>query len=151
MIFLKILFQHQNCLLMTRLFFSTVFDVNKSSMDLNKDLTTIKNWAFQWRMTSNPDSNKQATEVIFSRKRKPVNHPALYFNNSPVASAPLQKHLGLLLDEKLTFGHHLNNKISEANKGIGLIKRLYQYLHRKSLLTIYKSFIRPHLDYCDII
>ena len=47
--------------------FSTVFDVNKSSMDLNKDLTTIKNWAFQWRMAFNPDPNKQATEIIFSR------------------------------------------------------------------------------------
>ena len=36
-------------------------------------------------------------------------------------------------------------------KGIGLIKRLYYYLPRKSLLTIYRSFIRPHLDYCDVI
>ena len=50
-----------------------------------------------------------------------------------------------------TFSHHLNEKISEANKGIGLIKRLYNYLPRKSLLTIYKSFIRRHLDYGDII
>ena len=36
-------------------------------------------------------------------------------------------------------------------KGIGLIKRLYYYLPRKSLLTIYRSFIRPHIDYCDVI
>ena len=39
----------------------------------------------------------------------------------------------------------------KANKGIGIIKRLSNTLPRKSLLTIYKSFIRPHLDYCDII
>ena len=31
------------------------------------------------------------------------------------------------------------------------MKRLSNTLPRKSLLTIYKSFIRPHLDYCDII
>ena len=45
----------------------------------------------------------------------------------------------------------MNEKISKANKGIGLIRRLYSYLPRKSLLNIYKSFIRPHLDYGDVI
>ena len=91
------------------------------------------------------------TDVNASHKRNPVNHPVLLFNDLPIASAPIQKHLGLILDEKLTFAHHLNEKISKANKGIGLLKRLYYYLPRKSLLTIYKSFIRPHLDYCDVI
>ena len=131
--------------------FSTVYESTSSSVNLNKDLSTIKNWAFQWKMAFNPDPNKQATEVIFSRKRKPVNHPILYFNNSPVTVAPFQKHLGLILDEKLTFGHHLNEKISKANKGIGLIKRLHSFLPQKFLLVIYKSFVRPHLDYGDVI
>ena len=73
------------------------------------------------------------------------------FNDLPIVSAPMLKHLGLIIDEKLTFFYHLNGKISKANKVIGLIKRLYHYLPRKSLLTIYKSFIRSHLHYCDII
>ena len=131
--------------------FSTVVDIAKTSEDLNQDLSTVKNWAFQWKMAFNPDPNKQATEVIFSHKKKPQSHPILYFNDSPVASSSCQKHLGLILDEKLTFGNHLNEKISKANKGIGLIKRLYKYLPRKSLRAIYTSFVRPHLDYCDII
>ena len=42
-------------------------------------------------------------------------------------------------------------EISKANKGIGIIKRLSHTLPRKYLITIYKSFIRPHLDYCDVI
>ena len=127
--------------------YSTVFNTNKSSEDLNRDLLTINNWAFQWKMSFNPDPNKQATEVILSRKRKTTNHPSLYFN----ASAAFHKHLGLILDEKLTFRYHLSEKISKTNKGIGLIKRLYFHLPRKSLLSIYKSFIRPHLDYGDVI
>ena len=131
--------------------FSTVFDITKSGEDLNQDLTTVTNWAFQWKMSFNPDPNKQAAEVIFSRKKKPHSHPSLYFNDSPVTSLPSQKHLGLILDKKLIFDQHLKEKISKANKGIGLIKRLHAYLPRKSLLTIYFSFVRPHLDYCDII
>ena len=44
--------------------FSTVFDIKNSSEDLNRDFLTINNCAFQWKMSFNPDPNKQATEVI---------------------------------------------------------------------------------------
>ena len=46
---------------------------------------------------------------------------------------------------------HVDGKIAKANQGISVIKRLCNYMQRKILLQIYKSFIRPHLDYCDII
>ena len=36
-------------------------------------------------------------------------------------------------------------------KGIGLLRKLRSILTRTSLLTIYKSFIRPHLDYDDVV
>ena len=36
-------------------------------------------------------------------------------------------------------------------KGICIIKTLSNVLPRKSLITIYKSFVRPHLDYGDLI
>ena len=36
-------------------------------------------------------------------------------------------------------------------KGICIIKKLGNVLPRKSLITIYKSFVRPHLDYVDLI
>ena len=41
--------------------------------------------------------------------------------------------------------------MTKAMKGIGVIKRLSKMLPRHSLLTIYKSFVRPHLDYGDIL
>ena len=54
-------------------------------------------------------------------------------------------------DKKLTFGEHLNKVESKVNKTIGIICKLQNVLPRSALLTIYKSFIRPHLDYGDII
>ena len=98
-------------------------------------------------MIFNPDLSKQAQEVIFSRKTNKISHPTTTFNTVPVARTSCQKHLGLHLDEKLNFSQHINIKNSKANKGIGTIKRLSHILPRKSLLTIYKSFIGPHLDY----
>ena len=51
------------------------------------------------------------------------------------------------LDEALDFNHHIDEKIAQANKGIELIRKLALVLPRQSLITIYKFFIRPHLDY----
>ena len=62
-----------------------------------------------------------------------------------------QKHLGINLDEELTFKHHINEKINKANKGIGIIRKLNNILPRSALLTICRSFIRPHLAYGDVI
>ena len=62
-------------------------------------------------MSFNPDLSKQAQEVIFSRKINKVCHPPLLFNNSTVQQISSQKHLGIHLDEELTFKHHINKKI----------------------------------------
>ena len=77
--------------------------------------------------------------MIFSRKASRVDHPVVTFNNSPVARTPCQKHLGLYLDERLNFSHHIKEKISKACKGIGVIRNLHYILPRHSLLTIYKE------------
>ena len=52
---------------------------------------------------------------------------------------------------KLNFKLHTKEKISKAMKGIGIIRKLSNVLPIKSLITIYKSFVRPHLDYGDLI
>ena len=114
-------------------------------------LVRISEWACQWKMSFNPDPKKQAVEGCFTQKQKNTLLPDLIFNNAPVSSAYSTKHLGLFLDKRLPFYHHLKEKLFIANRGIGLITRLRKYIPRKTLLRIYKSFVRPHLDYGDII
>ena len=57
-----------------------------------------------------------------------------------------QKHLGLYLDQKLNFNKHINGKISKAQKGISVIKKLHMS-PRNVLLTVYQSFVWSHLDF----
>ena len=45
-------------------FFSVVHDVNTSAKELNDDLKKVNDWAFEWKMSFNPDPSKQAQEVI---------------------------------------------------------------------------------------
>ena len=131
--------------------FSIVNCVNTSASTLNSDLLKIQDWAYQWKMSFNPDRTKQAQEIIFSRKKNATTHPPLFFNNSEIKLSSNQKHLGLTLDSKLSFNEHINDKIHQANKGVGLLRKLQTILSCNSLLTIYKSFIRPLHDYADVI
>ena len=57
----------------------------------------------------------------------------------------------MLLDAELDFQGDLKNIFSKVNKTIGLLRKLHNALPRLPFLTIYKSFIRPHLDYGNII
>ena len=102
-------------------------------------------------MSFNPDPSKQTQEVIFSKKTKKEYHTPLAFNNNNVSETNSQKHLGVALDNSLSFENHLKMILNKVNKTIGLLCKLQNMLPRSSLLTIYKSFIRPHLDYGDII
>ena len=51
-----------------KILFSVVNDPNTSANELNKDLELISEWAYKWKMYFNPGKNKQAQEVVFSRK-----------------------------------------------------------------------------------
>ena len=131
--------------------FSVVHNVNTTPNELNDDLVKISGWAYQWKMSFNSDPSKQAQEAIFSRKTKKDFHPPLAFNNNNVLETDLQKPLGIVLNSRLSFEDHLKMILNQANKTIGLLRKLHNILPRSALLTIYKSFIRPHLDYGDII
>ena len=102
-------------------------------------------------MIFSPDPNKQAQEVIFTRKSKNMRHPPLIFNKSKVFQSTTQKHLGLILDNRLSFQEYLTAMGAKVSRSIALLRKLQHGLPRQVLITIYKSFIRPYLDYGDIL
>ena len=131
--------------------FLRVVDVHMCHQIMKKDLGTITSWAYQWKMKFNPDISKQAIEVIFTQKRSKPYHPPMSFNNVPVKRECDTKHLGVILDDKLNFRKHISEKIKTANKGLGLLKFLSRYATRDKLSLMYKMYVRPHLDYGDVI
>ena len=122
----------------TSLFF-VVNDINTSASDLNEDLEKIGNWPFKWKMNFNPGPNKQAQEIIFSRKKTASLHP--------LKSTQIHKHLGMMLDSNLSYEHRIKSILNKVNKTIGLSRKFQLILPRHSLITIYKTCFRPHLGY----
>ena len=102
-------------------------------------------------MKFNPDPNKQAQEVNFSNRINKDSSVSITFNNSTVETISSQKHLELILDEQLNLNENLESHINKCYRIIGFLKWLSNQLPRDALLRIYKSFVRSHLDYGDIV
>ena len=56
----------------------------------------------------------------------------------------------MILNSKLSYENHRQSVFSRVNKTIGLLRTSQPTVLRKSV-TIYKSFIRPDLNYGDVI
>ncbi len=93
-------------------------------------------------MSFNPDISKPPIEILFSTKNVKPFHPPLFFNRIMVNSVDEHKHIGLILDKKLTFQSHVKESIKKANKGIGIMRFMSKYVLRSSLEKMYKSYVR---------
>ena len=82
--------------------FTRAEGVDLTHENLVKDLQTITNWAYQWKIVFNPDITKQAIEAIFSVKRKKPVHPELEDHT---------KHLGVYLESGLSFSKHIRGAV----------------------------------------
>ena len=71
-------------------------------------------------MNFNADPNKQTQGIIFSGKKTASLHPVVFFDNKPVISTQIYKHLGMKLDSNLRYEHHVKSILNKFNKTIGL-------------------------------
>ena len=78
-------------------------------------------------------------------------HPSLYMNGVQVSPSSDHKHLGLLLSGNGTWQSHIEYMKAKALKRINTMRKLKFEPDRKALETIYLSFIRPILEYADIV
>ena len=61
------------------------------------------------------------------------------------------RELGVVVDTDLKFRQHISNSINKANRITGLIRRTFLNVSRKSFRKLYKTLIRPHLEYGNIV
>ena len=60
-----------------------------------------------------------------------------------IANTMEEKDLGIIIDNKLNFQNHIN----KANQKLGLINRSFKYMDKDMFLQLFKSLVRPHLEY----
>ena len=91
-----------------------------------------------------PDIIKELQEAYFllqTSKAKSLNISLVHASQT----------LRMFLDCKLDFKEHVQNVLNTVSKTIGLLDKFKKISSRPPLITIYNSFIKPYLDYGDII
>ena len=79
-------------------------------------------------------------------------NPTTYTVNSgqetiEISKVTCEKDLGVIIDQALNFSKHISTKVSEANQNLGIIFRTFTYMDTDMFLNLYKSIVRPHIEY----
>ena len=115
---------------------------------INNDLAKITRWAGMWLVSFNAE---KTYSVLISRKINKPNHPPLYMLDQQITEVDSHKHLGVYFSNDCSWHRHINYIKDKAWSRINIMRKLKFKLDRKSLETIYLTFIRPILEYGDVV
>ena len=115
---------------------------------LNSDILRITQWAEQWLVSFNPIKTES---LLISRKLLKPYHPPLVMLNQHILEVEQHKHLGLILSNDGSWHSHINLTVQKAWRRINIMRKLKFCIDRKSLETIYLSFVRPLIEYADVV
>ena len=81
-------------------------------------------------------------------KRNSTSYMYTFHNLEQVSE---EKDLGVIVDEKLNFYSHIEEKIKKANQMLGIIRSTFKYIDCTILNLLYKTLVRPHLEYASSV
>ena len=113
---------------------------------LQRDINAISTWASSNFMKFNESKCKF---MLVSRKRNPtISTFPLMLNGLKLETVSTFKYLGVMLSSDMSWLHHIEGVCSKARKILGLIyRRFYQHADSRTLIHLYTTLIRPHLEY----
>jgi len=74
--------------------------------------------------------------------------PKFAFNDFPVTKVSTAKSLGVIIDDNLDWGSHIENIIKKVSYGIGAMKQVRHLIPQAAVYLIYRSLVLPHFNYC---
>ena len=99
-------------------------------------------------MIVNPDK----FQVILLDKRGSDNtNIELKIGNEKIKSTSSVKLLGVHIDDKLNFNHHINKLCKSAGNQLNALTRLKSFLGLKERVVLVNSFIYSNFDYCPLV
>ena len=125
----------------------TTADIDIVQLSLQHDLDEIYKYGQEWAITFN---TKKTIQRTFSHRHQHT-PPALTFGGDAIPIHDSHTHLGLTFSTDLHFHQHVNAICNKVHKTLSPLYPIAQYVPRNILDQIYKTYIRPHFDYCDAV
>ena len=125
----------------------TTTDLKEVQLSLQRDLNEIHKYGKDWAITFNTTKTIQQT---FSRRQNNT-PPTLIFGDDTIPIHDTHTHLGMTFSQDLRFHQHINTTCKKVQRTLSPLFPIAQYIPRPILDQIYKTYIRPHFDYCDTV
>ena len=124
--------------------FRSIRSVNDNGV-LQNDLDKLSEWSERWQL---PFNTGKCKSLHIGKKNK---HRIYEMNGQQLDQVKEEKDLGVLIDDELKFHKQTATAIKTANRVLGVVKKSFSYFDDRNLPLIYKSLIRPHLEYGNIV
>lgn len=131
---------------------SIFFNLNKNNNNkdlINEDLEAINIWFKSNKLSLNPNKTKY---IIFRSRQKPLPKDiTITIDKIQISQVTEIKFLGIILNEHLDWGPHINMIRLKISKSIGIICHIKRLINISLLITLYNSLILPYLMYCNVL
>ncbi len=130
---------------------NTVEILKKQHRDIQTSLDNAYSWAVDWKMILSPAKSSAITFRHPNKRRFPGT--CFTLNGTQIPFSPKMRYLGLILDSSLSYKDHVMYVFGKGMKRLGLLTFLCNQGKSKpsysSYLTLYKTILRPVLDYAS--
>ena len=129
-----------------------MYNNSENAQVLQRDLDALQEWSNKWQLFFNTTKCK----VIHVGKKNAQFKYKMDAGTGVDDISELQvcdneKDLGVIFDNKLSFDLHIQTAINKANSRIGIIRRSFDFLDKEIFLNLYKSLVRPCMEYGNVI
>lgn len=116
--------------------------------ELQQDIDSLYEWTDTSLLKFHPDKCKYM-RIGPKHTSIPDHQYTLGPDKHPLEKTTSEKDIGVIFDSKLNFENHMNEKINKANSILAIIRRTFEYMDKHIFCTLYKSMVRPHLEYAN--
>ena len=138
------------------------YEHQHTAASIQQDINSLSMWSQRMQMSYNEDkchtlhmgaNNLHNTYTLpkVTDMKKSRHNTSYTLTFHKLKNVTEEKDLGVIVDNKLNFKAHISSKISKANSMIYLVKNCFKYLDATMFKLLYKSLIRPHLEYATPI
>ena len=109
---------------------------------MRKDLETIFKWSVDWQMLFNTD---KCSVLHMGRSNKEADYK---MGLNEIKKITQERDLGVVIDKSGKASKQCAIAVKKANGILGMIKRNIKFKSKKVIVKLYKSLVRPRLEYC---
>lgn len=112
---------------------------------LQHDIDNLVDWSRLWQLKFN------ISKCNVLHLGRPHGFGEYLIDGTTISSNKVVKDLGVFIDDKLKFHDHSSIIAKKANSILAVIHKTFQYMDRNTFVNLYKAYVRPVLEYGNII